>query len=279
MALILIFRLIYSVPGAWSPISVAVDWVGNNIYVVDSLGQKIDVFDTDGLFNAIVISSNLTSPVDLSLDPTAGLMFITDNNRIVRARMDGTSMRPLVKEAVYKASGVALDLVNKRVFWSDILLDYIETVDYNGENRHNVVRGPNNVPSPSRITIFERSVFWTDSSKQGVFSVDRFDGTDSKRTVYMMHTSVPGKDPKAIKAVHAVLQPPAESPCKGNHCEHMCIITETPDRSLGYRCACKIGFQLKPNGQDCAKITEFLMYSQQKFIKGKRANQNKHRKT
>ena len=139
MALILIFRLIYSVPGAWSPISVAVDWVGNNIYVVDSLGQKIDVFDTDGLFNAIVISSNLTSPVDLSLDPTAGLMFITDNNRIVRARMDGTSMRPLVKEAVYKASGVALDLVNKRVFWSDILLDYIETVDYNGENRHNVV--------------------------------------------------------------------------------------------------------------------------------------------
>ncbi len=31
----------YSLPGAWSPVSVAVDWVGNNIYVVDALGQKV----------------------------------------------------------------------------------------------------------------------------------------------------------------------------------------------------------------------------------------------
>ena len=136
-------------------------------------------------------------------------MFITDNNRIMRARMDGTNLKPLVTEAVYKASGVALDLVNKRVYWSDILLDYIETVDYNGKKRHNVVRGPSNVPAPSRITVFERSVFWTDSSKRGVFSVDRFDGAGSKRTVYMMSSSVPGKDPKAIKAVHPLLQPPA----------------------------------------------------------------------
>ena len=44
--------------------------------------------------------------------------------------MDGTHLRPLVKEAVYKASGVALDLVNKRLYWSDILLDYIETVEH-----------------------------------------------------------------------------------------------------------------------------------------------------
>jgi len=30
----------YSVPGAWSPVAVAVDWVSTNLYVVDSLGQK-----------------------------------------------------------------------------------------------------------------------------------------------------------------------------------------------------------------------------------------------
>jgi len=41
------------VPGAWSPISVAVDWIANNLYVVDSLGQKIDIFDLDGIYHAI----------------------------------------------------------------------------------------------------------------------------------------------------------------------------------------------------------------------------------
>ena len=35
------------------------------------------------------------------------------------------------------------------------------------------------------------------------------------------------------------------------------------------RCACKIGHQLKKNRKGCERIENFLMYSQQKFIKGK----------
>ena len=174
--------------GAWSPSAVAVDWIGNNLYVVDSLGQKVNIFDMDGLYSSIVVTSNLTSPVDIALDPTVGVMFITDNNRVVRANMDGTHLRPLVEDAVYKASGLSLDLITRRVFWSDILLDYIETVDYNGKNRQQIIRGPSNVPAPSRITTFERTIFWTDSSKQGVFSVDKFDGATSKKSIYSMHT-------------------------------------------------------------------------------------------
>ena len=74
--------------GSWSPVSVAVDWIGDNIYVVDSLGQKIDVFDFEGVYYSIVVSSNLTSPVDIALDPTVGYMFITDNNRVVSIVID-----------------------------------------------------------------------------------------------------------------------------------------------------------------------------------------------
>ena len=38
--------------------------------------------------------------------------------------------------------------------------------------------------SPARLAVFERSVFWTDSAKQSVFSVDKFNGTKSKNTIY-----------------------------------------------------------------------------------------------
>ena len=170
----------YAPSGSWSPVSVAIDWIGNNIYVVDALGQKIDVFDLEGVYYSIVVSSNLTSPVDIALDPTVGYMFVTDNNRLVRANMDGTSLVPLVTDAVYKASGVALDLITKRVYWSDILLDYIETVDYDGKNRHNIIRGPANVPAPTRITLFERSVYWTDGTKQGCNPIGYRDTTHSE---------------------------------------------------------------------------------------------------
>lgn len=68
-------------------------------------------------------------------------MFIADSNQILRAHMDGTNVKSIVTEAVYKASGIALDIFTNRVFWCDSLLDYIETVDYNGNNHFLILRG------------------------------------------------------------------------------------------------------------------------------------------
>ena len=62
-------------------------------------------------------------------------MFVADQDRIVRANMDGTNLRALVSEAIYQASGVTVDIINKRVYFCDSLLDYIETVDYEGQYR------------------------------------------------------------------------------------------------------------------------------------------------
>lgn len=68
-------------------------------------------------------------------------MFIADSLQVVRANMDGSDARAIVSEAAYKASGVAVDILAQRVFWCDSLLDYIETVNYNGQNRKLVLRG------------------------------------------------------------------------------------------------------------------------------------------
>ena len=62
----------FMLPGSSSPIALGVDWIGDKLYVVDSLGQKIDVFELDGHHHAIVMGSNLTNPTDIALDPIAG---------------------------------------------------------------------------------------------------------------------------------------------------------------------------------------------------------------
>ena len=52
-------------------------------------------------------------------------------------------------------------------------------------------------------------------------------------------------------------------------CEHLCLLTRnTEDTGLGYRCGCEVGFKLRDDKMECAPVKEFLMYSQQKFIKG-----------
>ena len=61
-----------TLPGTWAPVAIAVDWVGDKLYVADSVGQKVDVFELDGHWHAIVLGSNLSSPADIALDPTIG---------------------------------------------------------------------------------------------------------------------------------------------------------------------------------------------------------------
>lgn len=76
--------------------------------------------------------------------------------------------------------------------------------------------------------------------------------------------------PRAIRSVHRLLQPQAANPCGSNNagCQHLCILTRKED-GLGARCACSVGFQLASDGKTCSFVDEFLLYSQQKFIKGR----------
>lgn len=258
-----------ALPGTWAPVALAVDWVGDKLYVADYVGQKVDVFELDGHWHAVVLGSNLTSPADLALDPTSGLMFVADGGQVLRAHMDGTHATSIVSEAAYKASGVTVDVIAKRVYWCDALLDYIETVDYDGGHRVMILRGQE-VPSPSRLAIFESRVFWTDAFKQGIVSVDKFQGPTSIQSIYK---SKDIREPKAIVTVHPLSQPKASNPCGNNNggCMHMCIVTAVKGApsGLGYRCACHIGYQLATDLRNCNLVQQFLMYSQQRFIKGK----------
>lgn len=190
-----------TLPGMWEPISIAVDWIGNKLYVVDGVGQKIDVFELNGRWHSIVLSSNLTNPSDIALDPTKGYMFIADGNQLIRANMDGSETKAIVTDAVYKASGVSVDILDGRLYWCDSLLDYIETVDYEGNNRHLILRGPQ-VPSPSRLVVFENRVYWSDGTKQGILSVNKYDPT----TVSSVYKNRDIKDPKSVKIIHSLVQ-------------------------------------------------------------------------
>jgi low density lipoprotein-related protein 2 len=68
-------------------------------------------------------------------------MFISDGGRIVRAHMDGSLLREIAKDGIFKASGLAVDLPTKRLFWCDTSSHHIETSLYDGSRRSIVLRG------------------------------------------------------------------------------------------------------------------------------------------
>lgn len=56
------------------PISLAVDWIGNNIYWIDgNLGKPvIQISDLDGLVRRKIVTKVLEKPQSIVLDPTRG---------------------------------------------------------------------------------------------------------------------------------------------------------------------------------------------------------------
>lgn len=58
--------------------SVAVDWIGQNIYWVDSVLRQIEVARKNGLFRKTLISDTMYNPRSIALDPRIGYLFWSD---------------------------------------------------------------------------------------------------------------------------------------------------------------------------------------------------------
>lgn len=55
--------------------------------------------------------------------------------------MDGMNRTRIVVSKIEQPTALALDLVNKYVYWVDIYLDLVGVVDYQGRNRHTIAEG------------------------------------------------------------------------------------------------------------------------------------------
>ena len=55
--------------------------------------------------------------------------------RIERVYMDGSGRMKLKLTKIVAPSSLTLDIVNKRLFWTDYRLDHIESCDYHGRFR------------------------------------------------------------------------------------------------------------------------------------------------
>ncbi|XP_016330365.1 low-density lipoprotein receptor-related protein 2-like, partial [Sinocyclocheilus anshuiensis] len=52
-------------------------------------------------------------------------------------------------------------------------------------------------------------------------------------------------------------------------CEHICVLSHRTDNGgLGYRCRCRMGFDLHADGKRCASVRQFLLFSSQLAVRG-----------
>ncbi|GIY65583.1 low-density lipoprotein receptor-related protein 2 [Caerostris extrusa] len=184
----------------------AVDWVGKNLYWVDSRLKTVDVSTLNGEHHMVLLNENISQPRGLSIDPSEGarIMFWTDwgeNPRIESCGMDGTLRRVIVQTKIFWPNGLTIDIPNKRVYFADSKLDYIDFCNYDGSGRHQVLAKNHYLLHPHSLTIFEDTLYWTDRQLNRVLSCHKFKGTNQSVVSHLV------SQPLGIHVSHPLLQP------------------------------------------------------------------------
>ncbi|TMS22387.1 Low-density lipoprotein receptor-related protein 2 [Larimichthys crocea] len=252
--------------GLMVPESIAVDWVGRNLYWTDSVLENIEVSTLDGRFRKVLLTKNVTSPRGLVLDPRnyTYLMFWTDwgqNPRIERANMDGAGRQVIVSTKLFWPNGLALDYTTRRVYFADAYLKYIDYCDYNGNNRYQVMASDMILQHPHGMTIFEDNIFWSERYTSKVMRTNKFHGGNI--TILMKNIY----QPMGIVMDHPIKQPTAINPCREHPCSQLCLLSGLRPRY--YTCHCQSGWKLDADRRTCIKDdTPFLMVVRDSVIFG-----------
>lgn len=155
----------------------ALDWVSNNWYFLDDNQEVIVICSNDLSLCDILVERDLSKPKSIALDPTSGFMFFTKWGQsapmLERCNMDGTDRQVIVSHKIVYPYGVVVDYPVKQVYWVDTYMDYIERVDYNGENRKNIMKGVR-VQNLYGISIFENWLFLSSWHNNSILQIHKF---------------------------------------------------------------------------------------------------------
>ncbi|CAF0886571.1 unnamed protein product [Adineta steineri] len=248
---------------------IAFDWIGRNLYWTDYILEHVEVSTMDGRYRRILFHENLTNPWAIAVDPRAGVrfLFLTDwgkNPRIERCSMDGQQRITIVNDSIQMPFGLTLDLIREEVYFTDRHLNYIEVVNYNGENRRKILSNTHFLHAPTSITLFENYLYWFDSNSNEVRRLNRFEhGIKAQKHERILSRA----GINHMKISHQIYQPLESNPCQQSRCTQLCLLSH--NTTTGYRCACSTGFYLEQDQFTCSKdYSPFVIYMKRNTIGG-----------
>jgi low density lipoprotein receptor-related protein 5/6 len=241
------------------PDGVAVDWIGRNIFWIDTGNDRIEVSRLDGSSRKILISRDLDEPRDIALDPINGWMYWSDwgeNAQIERSWMDGTHRSVVVSEDVGWPNGIAVDVELQHLYFCDAKRDRIEMVNADGSGRRIIVG--ESLQHPFGLSVLGDYIYWTDWERNTVERADKLTGQGS---VVLLENN---ENLMSVETVNTRPNPKWSNKCLKNNggCSHLCIVV--PQSRV---CECPNGLEISGvSGVSCVVPEAFLLYTRKSEI-------------
>ncbi|KAK9522325.1 hypothetical protein VZT92_018799 [Zoarces viviparus] len=228
--------------------SIAVDWLGRNLYWIDGENSQIVAVSlatgtVKSVGHSVILDEDLDQPRSLALLPQKGLMFWTEIGNVVkieRAGMDGSERTAVVNSSLGWPGGVAVDTISERVYWTDERLRAIGSATLDGDDIR--ILQMKETTNPFSLAVFNDMLYWSDAKKRVVLAADKISGKN-----HQVLLKRPGQ-PLAVKVIHPLLQVGVENQCEKMRCSHMCVLAPGPKAV----CKCPTGLLLAEDGLACS---------------------------
>ena len=224
--------------------ALAFDWIHSQMYFIDSLNNRMEVFSVVDPSIRRVLLYGLSAPVGLVVSPTRGYMVWIESQIpvIFTADMDGSNRRDLVSSKLWKPRLIKVDLVTEFIYWYDEFSSSIERVYHDGTRRE-VMLSVRFVLSS--FDVHNGIIFY---SIKGSDCVLRYDVLRHKNSTFVRTIS-----PLSYMSVYFKRGSYTEwyiSPCLYYNCSHLCVVTNN-NKAV---CLCSNGYELV-NSTQCEKIS------------------------
>lgn len=248
--------------------AVAVDWIGKNLYWVDSSLRQIEVATKEGMHRTTLISENISNPRSIALDSRLGYLFWSDwqdtSPRIERSNMAGGERQTIFNLTIINGAwpnGITLDFAKKRVYFLDAKIKQIFSIAYDGSDHRRLLKNSEFLNHPFGIVIYSGLIYWTDWRLSSIIKADKFSGNN---VTIFHHASTQLFD---VKVMHPSRQPwdyNAEgvskeivSPCENSKCSHLCLLSTNNT----FKCACPHMMRLNEEDEKtCFKVNDIIFY-------------------
>ena len=166
------------------PSSVAIDWIGQNLYVTDTLHGCIWVMKNDGRY-ATKLITDIESPWIVAVNPILGIIYFInyehetiDNHdeRVVTiesAYMNGENRTILIDTDIVYPTDLVIDFYqNYRVYWTDEKKESIESMNYDGTDR--IIIAHIGIHAPHSLDVFASHLYWINRDNRSLYTIDKF---------------------------------------------------------------------------------------------------------
>lgn len=213
------------------PISLAVDYLSEKLYVMDATAEAIIVMDLDGkMRTTIVYTGRYPTGIILDLE-NRNLIWSTRLKAIMYASMDGSNKKALVSHDIEWASGLTIDYPTGRLFWVDQRKSTIETSALNGSDIHYITQ-LDEMARPEKLDVFEDFLYIT-LQNQTIIKLNKYGHGEVE------HLLDANQRAYSLAIVHQLKQSSeAANPCTTNSCDSSAICLLSSANGSRRTCTC-----------------------------------------